>query len=82
MTFSHKALVAIGLLTFVTGVVLLFPARVAYHWFAPSTVQAGGLDGSIWSGSATEVTAAGLYLRDVRWRLKPMRLLTGKLGAR
>lgn len=82
MTFSPKALVAIGLLTFVAAVVSLFPARVAYHWFAPPMVQAGGLDGSIWSGSATEVTAVGLYLRDVKWRLQPLQLFTGKLSAR
>ena len=72
---------ALGLLTFVAAFVVLFPARVAYHWFAPPAVQAGGLDGSIWSGSATEVTAAGLYLRDVKWRLKPLNLFIGKLAA-
>lgn len=82
MTVSPKVLVAVGLLTFVAAVVALFPARVAYHWFAPPAVQAGGLGGSIWSGSASEVTAAGLYLRDVNWRLKPLRLFTGKLAAR
>ncbi len=81
MTVSPKALVAVGLLTFVAAVVVLFPARVAYHWFAPPAVQAGGLDGSIWSGSSSEVTAAGLYLREVKWRLKPLSLLTGKLAA-
>jgi general secretion pathway protein N len=81
LTFSPKALVAVGLLTFVAAFVALFPARVAYHWFAPAAVQASGLDGSIWSGSATEVTAAGLYLRDVQWRLKPVQLFTGKLAA-
>jgi general secretion pathway protein N len=74
--------VAVGLLTFVAAFVVIFPARVAYHWFAPPVVQAGGLDGSIWSGSATEVTAAGLYLRDLKWRLKPLNLFVGKLAAR
>lgn len=73
---------AVGLLTFVAAFVVIFPARVAYHWFAPPVVQAGGLDGSIWSGSATEVTAAGLYLRDLKWRLKPLNLFVGKLAAR
>lgn len=82
MTVSPKALVAVGLMTFVAAFVVLFPARVAYHWFAPPAVQAGGLDGSVWSGSATEVTAVGLYLRDVSWRLKPLHLFTGTLAAR
>lgn len=81
MTVNPKALVAAGLLTFVAAFVGLFPARVAYHWFAPPVVQLSGLQGTIWSGSAAEATAAGLYLRDLKWRLRPLLLLTDKLGA-
>ena len=82
MTVTRKTLVVAGLLTFVVAFVGLFPARVAYHWFAPPAVQLGGLQGTIWSGSAAEMSAAGLYLRDLEWRLRPLRLFTGKLGAR
>ncbi len=81
MTISRKTLLFAGLLTFVAAFVALFPARVAYHWFAPPAVQVSGLQGSIWSGSATEAAAAGVYLRDVKWRLHPLGLLTGKLAA-
>lgn len=71
----------VGLLTFVTAFLLMFPARVAYNLFAPSTVQLGGLDGSIWSGAAAEASVGGLYLRDLAWRLRPFGLLSGKLAA-
>lgn len=81
MTVRPKTLVVIGLLTFGAAFVGLFPARVAYNWFAPPIVQLSGLQGSIWSGSATEASAAGLYLRDLKWRLRPLRLFTGKLAA-
>jgi general secretion pathway protein N len=81
LTISRKTLLFAGLLTFVVGFVAVFPARVAYHWFAPPAVQLSGLQGSIWSGSAAEASAAGLYLRDLRWRLRPLRLFTGKLAA-
>jgi len=81
LTISRKTLLFAGLLTFVVGFVGVFPARVAYHWFAPPAVQLSGLQGSIWSGSAAEASAAGLYLRDLRWRLRPLRLFTGKLAA-
>ena len=81
MTITRKALVSIGLVTFVSAFVVMFPARVAYDWFAPSTVQVSGLEGSIWSGSAAEASFAGLYLRDLAWRLRPLRLFTGKLAA-
>ena len=82
MTLTPKTFLAAGLLTFVVAFVGLFPARVAYHWFAPPAVQLSGLQGTVWSGSATEASAGGLYLRDLQWRLQPLRLFTGKLGAR
>ena len=78
---TRKALVLVGLLTFVPAFIFLFPARVAYDWFVPPAVQVSGLEGSIWSGSAAEASVAGLYLRDLRWRLRPSRLLIGNLAA-
>jgi general secretion pathway protein N len=82
LTVSRKTLLLAGLLTFVAAFVMLFPARVAYDWFAPPAVQLSGIDGTIWSGSAAELSAAGLYLRDLKWRLMPVRLVTGKIAAR
>ena len=81
MTVSRKLLLFVGLLTFVAAFVMMFPARVAYDWFAPPAVQLSGLEGTIWSGSAAEVSASGLYLRDLKWRLRPLRLVTGKVAA-
>lgn len=81
MTVTRKALIVTGLLAFVAAFLIMFPARVAYDWFVPETVQVSGLQGSIWSGSATEAAVAGIYLRDLNWRLRPLRLLTGKLAA-
>lgn len=81
MTVSRKSLLFVGLLTFVAAFVMMFPARVAYDWFAPPAVQLSGLEGTIWSGSAAEVSASGVYLRDLKWRLRPLRLVTGKLAA-
>jgi general secretion pathway protein N len=82
LTVTRKALIATGVLAFVAAFVAMFPARVAYDWFVPPGVQVSGLEGSIWSGSATEASVAGLYLRDLNWRLRPLRLLTGQLAAR
>jgi hypothetical protein len=80
LTPSHKSLLVIGLLTFVAGIVLLLPARVVYQLSASDDIVLGGIEGSIWAGSAREMTGGGLYLRDVRWRMRPLRLFTGKLG--
>ena len=77
---KHSRHLKIGLLVFVVGVVLLFPARVAYRWFAPAEFVASGISGSVWSGTALEATADGLYFRNLNWRFRPLYLLTAKLG--
>ena len=67
-------------LAFAASLVLLFPARVAQHAFAPDGVELSGVSGTVWSGTAQEMSAGGLYFRDVAWQLRPLRLLTGKLA--
>lgn len=73
-------LVATGALVFLAGLVLLFPARVAYEWFAPETVRLSGISGTVWSGSAAEGTFGTFYAGNLGWRFRPAALLTGKIG--
>lgn len=75
-----KRYIFAGLLVFAVVLIVSFPARVAYRWFAPPDLSLSGISGSIWSGSATEGLAGGAYIRDISWRLRPADLLTGKLA--
>ncbi len=75
-------LVAAGVAVFVIGVVAMFPARVAYNWFAPPGVALSGLEGTAWSGQARDANIAGLYMRDIEWHFRPSLLATGRLGYR
>ena len=75
-----KRIVISGLVVFLLVLLVTFPARVAYRWFAPPNIQLSGISGSVWNGSATEGLAGGAYLRDISWRLKPSELLTGALA--
>ena len=77
---SRSRLIKVGVLVFVVGLILLFPARVAYRWFAPAEFVASGISGSVWSGHANEATAYGTYFRDLSWRIHLLELLTAKLG--
>jgi len=77
---SKRGLILVGFLTLVVGLVSLFPARVAIQWFAPTNVAISGIHGSVWSGGASEVSVVGLYLRQVQWSIKPLRLMTGALS--
>ena len=80
MIRSRRGLVVIAAATFVIGVVALFPARVAYQWFAPPGVAISNISGTVWSGSAGEATINQLYLHDLQWRFRPSSLFSGGLG--
>ncbi len=77
---NRSRLTKVGLLVFVVGVILLFPARVAYRWFAPADFVARGISGSVWNGHAMEAIVYGTYLRDLSWRIQLLDLVTAKLG--
>ena len=77
---SRKTFFIAGIVAFALALILFMPARVAYQWFAPDTVQLAGIGGTVWSGQAREFSASGVYLRDLKWRLKPLGMLTGKIA--
>ena len=80
MIRSRRGLIlAASVACFVT-LLATFPARVALHWASPPGVSVAGIQGSVWSGSAREVLANGVYLTDVTWRSQPLKLLLGRLA--
>ena len=76
---NRKRLILAGIATFVIGLIITFPARVAYQWFAPGDLKLSGINGSVWRGNAAQGTAGGVYLADVNWSFRPFGLLSGKL---
>ena len=77
---NRKHLIKIGLVVALIGLIVMFPARVAYRWFAPAEFVASGISGTIWNGHAQEATANGFYLRELSWDFLPAKLFTGKIG--
>jgi general secretion pathway protein N len=77
---NRTRLLLAGILTLLVGLLILFPARVAYNWVAPAGIKLSGLSGTVWSGSAAEISAAGVYARDLQWRMKPLALFTGRVA--
>ena len=82
MIHSKLGLITTGVLTLVIGLLVMFPARVAVHWFVPAEIAIAGIEGTAWTGRAKETSFGGLYLRDVRWSVNATHLLTGKLSYR
>ncbi len=78
---SHwRRLLVIGVLTLIVGLIVKFPARVAYHWFAPPEIAVAGIEGTVWRGTAQSADIGGFYVGDVEWRFRPFGLFTGRLS--
>lgn len=75
-----RKLLLIGAATLLLGLVVMFPARVAYHWFVPDEVRLSDIDGTIWNGRAATADISGLYLSDLRWSFRPLSLFRARLA--
>ena len=78
MIRRKRGLFLVAALTILVGVVVLFPARVAYQLASPPHLAMSGFSGTVWHGRAREFSTNGVYLRDLEWRIRPLRLLSGK----
>jgi hypothetical protein len=72
---------ALGVGAYLAFTLSSFPAGTAYAWFAPDGVSFSGIQGTLWSGRAAAGSVADLQLHDIRWSLRPTRLLIGRLAA-
>lgn len=77
---TRSRFVIIGVITLLLGLLILFPARVAHHWFTPEVVAISGIQGSIWRGHALEGEIGGIYVQNLNWRMRPWQLFTGALA--
>ncbi|HEY0634507.1 MAG TPA: type II secretion system protein N [Gammaproteobacteria bacterium] len=73
----------------VYGVTLIatLPASLVLHWVEPTLAklpqrpQLQGVDGTLWSGRAAQVSYRGESLGELHWQLAPWGLLLGRLNA-
>ena len=77
---SRLQLIALGAGAYFAFMVANLPASVAARWFAPVTLALAGVEGTVWRGSAAFVGVSDLALSDLRWRLRPAALLTGRVS--
>lgn len=82
MIRTRRGLIAVGLLVLLLGLIVMFPARVAVHYFVPEVVALSGIQGSVWRGSASAASVDGIYCRDIRWEMNPLRLFSGEVAYR
>lgn len=70
----------LAMVVYVIAMLALFPARLAWHWFAEEAaaaenVQVTGITGSIWRGQADQADINGIQLSDISWSWRASDLL-------
>jgi general secretion pathway protein N len=72
---------ALGVGAYLVFALSALPATTAVRWTVPAEMRLTGVQGTVWSGSAASATIRGIPVQDVRWRVHPWTLLTGRVGA-
>lgn len=78
---SRWSWIALGAGAYLAFVLTAFPAGSALRWFAPRNLVAVGVEGTLWNGRAATVSVGGLTIDQLRWNLRPLSLLIGRLAA-
>lgn len=79
MIETKRGLLLVAALTVIFALIVMFPARVVYHWVAPAGFAASGIHGTAWLGRADSMAMGDIYLADVSWRIQPLHLFTAKV---
>jgi len=73
-----------GILAYAIALIATFPADRAYGWLIPlldpkTPVQLFGVNGTVWSGGSDRAHIYDQDINGLRWRVKPLPLILGRL---
>ncbi len=71
-------LVAFGAILLLLFLLMLWPARVAVGWLLPENVALSGLRGTVWQGTATQLSIDDHPIGALSWDARPFSLLSGR----
>ncbi len=76
----NRVLLATGILLYLCFTVATLPARALLPRVLPDSVAIDGIEGSIWSGSATSLRSGSISATDLSWDFEPLRLFRLQLA--
>ena len=59
--------------------ILQFPAITLINSINKNNLKVNGVNGTVWKGSASEISSNEIYLRQTNWKIVPSELLKGNL---
>ena len=75
----QKKQVLVSLFALLLMLILQFPAITAINSINKNNLKVNGVNGTVWKGSASEISSNEIYLRQTRWKIVPSELLKGNL---
>ena len=75
----QKKQVLVSLFALLLMLILQFPAITAINSINKNNLKVNGVNGTIWKGSASEISTNEIYLRQTKWKIAPSELLKGNL---
>jgi hypothetical protein len=78
---NHWPLIALGVVALLVFAFVTLPSSLFAGRLQRQGVTAVAFTGSIWSGAATGLAWRGAVLGDLRWRVAPLQLFRGRVGA-
>ena len=75
----QKKQLLILLFTLLLMLILQFPAITVINSINKNNLKVNGVNGTVWKGSASEISSNEIYLRQTKWKIVPSELLKGNL---
>ena len=75
----QKKQVLVSLFALLLMLILQFPAITLINSINKNNLKVNGVNGTIWKGSASEISSNEIYLRQTKWKIAPSELLKGNL---
>ena len=75
----QKKQLLISLFALLLMLILQLPAITAINSINNNNLKVNGVNGTVWKGSASEISSNEIYLRQTKWKIVPSELLKGNL---
>ena len=75
----QKKQLLISLFALLLMLILQFPAITVINSINKNNLKVNGVNGTVWKGSASEISSNEIYLRQTKWKIVPSELLKGNL---
>jgi len=73
--------VLLGLAAYLIFLIVKLPASLVLNMVSlPQNIAIGGVQGTIWNGSATTIVANNIAVENVKWQASFLRLFTGRIA--